>query len=59
MKSKKEVKDCYKEMKFKIGVFQIRNMVNNKITSVQNVLKEQIDAHVYWCKHVQNYQFYN
>ncbi|MBK8698803.1 MAG: hypothetical protein IPN29_04395 [Saprospiraceae bacterium] len=30
-----------------------------EVTSVQNVLKEQIDAHVYWCKHVQNYQFYN
>lgn len=31
MKSKKELKDSYKEMKFKIGVFQIRNIVNNKI----------------------------
>jgi hypothetical protein len=31
MKSKKELKDGYKEMKFKIGVFQIRNIVNNKI----------------------------
>jgi len=31
MKSKKELKESYKEMKFKIGVFQIRNIVNNKI----------------------------
>lgn len=31
MKSKKEIKDDYKEMKFQIGVFQIRNMVNNKV----------------------------
>ena len=31
MKSKKEVKDSYKGMKFQIGVFQIRNTVNNKI----------------------------
>ncbi len=27
MKSKKELKDSYKKMKFKIGVFQIRNIV--------------------------------
>jgi group I intron endonuclease len=31
MKSKKEIKDDYKEMKHQIGVFQIRNMANNKI----------------------------
>lgn len=31
MKSKKEIKDTYKEMKFQIGVFQIRNTINNKI----------------------------
>jgi group I intron endonuclease len=31
MKSKKEIKDDYKEMKFKVGVFQIRNIINNKI----------------------------
>lgn len=31
MKSKKELKDSYKEMKFQIGVFQIRNTENNKI----------------------------
>jgi hypothetical protein len=31
MKSKKEIKDSYKQLKFKIGVFQIRNTVNNKI----------------------------
>jgi hypothetical protein len=31
MKSKKEIKDSYKEMKFKMGVFQIRNIENNKI----------------------------
>ncbi len=30
MKSKKEIKDSYKEKKFQIGVFQIRNTVNNK-----------------------------
>ena len=31
MKSKKELKDAYKEKKFQIGVFQIRNTLNNKI----------------------------
>jgi len=31
MKSKKELKDTYKEMKFQIGVFQIKNTANNKI----------------------------
>ena len=31
MKSKKELKNEYKQMKFRIGVFQIRNTVNNKI----------------------------
>jgi hypothetical protein len=31
MKTKKELKDAYKMTKFKIGVFQIRNIVNEKI----------------------------
>ncbi|MBK8515333.1 MAG: GIY-YIG nuclease family protein [Saprospiraceae bacterium] len=31
MKSKKELKDIYKEHKSRIGVFQIRNLINNKI----------------------------
>ncbi len=31
MKSKKEMTSEYKQMKFKIGVFQIRNLVNGKI----------------------------
>ena len=31
MKSKKELKDSYKDKKFKIGVFQIKNTINNKI----------------------------
>nr|WP_315201409.1 GIY-YIG nuclease family protein [uncultured Flavobacterium sp.] len=31
MKTKKEIKQEYKEIKFKIGVFQIRNSVNEKI----------------------------
>ena len=31
MKAKKEFKEEYKQMKFRMGVFQIRNTVNNKI----------------------------
>jgi hypothetical protein len=31
MKSKRELKETYKEMKHPIGVFQIRNILNNKI----------------------------
>lgn len=31
MKTRKELKDEYKRMKFQIGIFQIRNILNNKI----------------------------
>ncbi|MBN1650485.1 MAG: GIY-YIG nuclease family protein [Bacteroidales bacterium] len=31
MKTRKELKKEYKQMKFKMGVFQIRNTVNNKV----------------------------
>ena len=31
MKSNKQLKDEYKQLKFKIGVYQIRNIVNGKI----------------------------
>jgi hypothetical protein len=31
MKTRKELKEEYKQMKFKMGVFQIKNTVNNKI----------------------------
>jgi hypothetical protein len=31
MKTKKELKEEYKQMKFRMGVFQIRNTINNKI----------------------------
>lgn len=31
MKSNKELKDAYKQTKFKMGVFQIRNTVNGKV----------------------------
>lgn len=31
MKTQKELKNTYKDMKFQIGVFQVRNVVSNKI----------------------------
>ena len=31
MKSRKELKEKYKQMKFKMGVFQIRNNINGKL----------------------------
>jgi hypothetical protein len=31
LKSKKELKNEYKQMKFQIGVFQIKNQINNKV----------------------------
>lgn len=31
MSTKKELKEAYKQMKFAMGVFQIRNTLNNKI----------------------------
>ena len=31
MKTRKEIKESYKEMKFRTGIYQIRNISNNKI----------------------------
>ncbi len=46
MKSKKELKDTYKEMKFQIGVFQIRNTVNDKI-----YIESSTDLVAIWNRH--------
>ncbi len=46
MKSKKEIKDDYKEMKFKIGIFQIRNIENNKI-----YVDSSVDLIAIWNRH--------
>jgi hypothetical protein len=43
MKTKKELKEEYKQMKFRIGVFQIRNIVNNKI-----FIESSIDLVAIW-----------
>lgn len=46
MKTQKELKDEYKQKKFKIGVFQIRNTVNGKIFIGSNVNLDAI-----WNRH--------
>lgn len=46
MKSKKELKDTYKEMKLQIGVFQIRNTINNKI-----YIESSTDLVAIWNRH--------
>lgn len=46
MKSNKELKDHYKEKKFKIGVFQIRNISNNKL-----YIEGSLDLEAIWNRH--------
>ena len=46
MRSKKEIKSSFKEMEFKIGVFQIRNIANNKI-----YVESSTDLVAIWNRH--------
>jgi hypothetical protein len=46
MKTRKELKNEYKEMKFTMGVFQIRNTVNNKI-----FIESSNDLKAIWNRH--------
>jgi group I intron endonuclease len=46
MKTKKELKNIYKEMKFKMGIFQIRNTVNGKI-----YVEGSTDLDAIWNRH--------
>lgn len=46
MKTKKEIKDNYKQKKFKVGVFQIRNIINNKI-----YIESSVDLDAIWNRH--------
>lgn len=46
MKTKRELKNIYKEKKFKIGVFQIRNTQNNKI-----FIDSSTDLDAIWNRH--------
>ena len=46
MKTNKELKEDYKQMKFTAGVFQIRNTVNNKI-----FIDSGINVNARWNRH--------
>ena len=62
MNTKKELKNIYKEKKFKIGVFQVRNAQNNKIfvsssidlDAIWNRFKFQLNFGSHFNKELQN-----
>tara|TARA_R110002050_G_scaffold197713_4_gene332554 strand:+ start:382 stop:717 length:336 start_codon:yes stop_codon:yes gene_type:complete len=47
MKTKKEQKDIYKQMKFPIGVFQIKNVITNKV-----LIDNSADMESKWNRHI-------
>lgn len=52
MKTKKELKEAYKQMKFPMGVFQIRNLSNNKI-----LIDNSVDMLSKWNRHKMELNF--
>ena len=52
MKSKKELKDEYKQKKLKMGVFQIKNIINSKI-----FIGSSLDLDAIWNRHKSQLQF--
>ncbi|SEW05347.1 GIY-YIG catalytic domain-containing protein [Chitinophaga sp. YR573] len=52
MKTKKELKEEYKQMKFKMGIFQIRNTLNNKI-----YIEGSINLNAIWNRHKMQLNF--
>lgn len=46
MKTRKELKDEYKQLKFRMGVFQIRNVVNGKI-----YIEGSVNLDAIWNRH--------
>jgi group I intron endonuclease len=54
MKTRKEIKNEYKEKKQKIGIFQIRNVVNNKILVGSSMNLDSI-----WNRHLAELKFGN
>ncbi len=46
MKTRKELTEEYKQLKFKMGVFQIRNMVNGKV-----FVESSINLDAIWNRH--------
>ncbi|WP_299256315.1 GIY-YIG nuclease family protein [uncultured Aquimarina sp.] len=54
MKTKKELKEEYKQMKIPMGVFQIKNIKNNKI-----LIDHSIDMESKWNRHKMELKFGN
>jgi len=52
MKTKKELKEEYKQMKFPMGVFQIKNISNNKV-----LIDNSIDMMSKWNRHQMELKF--
>ena len=46
MQTKKELKEAYRQMKFRMGVFQIRNLVNNKV-----YIDSSVNLDAIWNRH--------
>ena len=54
MKTKKELKDEYKQMKFPMGVFQVKNIGNNKV-----LIDHSLDMESKWNRHKMELKFGN
>lgn len=54
MKTKKELKEEYKQMKIPMGVFQIKNIKNNKV-----LIDHSIDMESKWNRHKMELKFGN
>ncbi|MBO0343576.1 MAG: GIY-YIG nuclease family protein [Bacteroidota bacterium] len=54
MKTRKELKDQYKQMKFPMGVFQIKNISNNRV-----FIDNSLDMESKWNRHKMELKFGN
>ncbi len=54
MNTRKEIKEDYKQMKFPMGVFQIKNVANNKI-----IIDNSVDMTSKWNRHKTELRFGN
>lgn len=54
MKTKKELKDEYKQMKFPMGIFQVKNIATNKV-----LVDHSLDMKSKWNRHKMELKFGN
>jgi hypothetical protein len=54
MKTRKEIKEEYKQMKFSMGVFQVKNLSNNKV-----FIDNSVDMNAKWNRHKTELRFGN